>query len=244
MKNDKLAAATVAGLLCAAVAAGYIEAAAVAGCAKKVNLVDFSCREFWLNRYQSLIGGLLALAGALGTIGVMRWQSRSTERTNANVARVFAYDALRAFGMKALIEVIEISNFEVLNPTGQRPLYIHFVDLGADRKIIAHLPPQLAKRMLQIEGGTKGVAGNADGMTASNVPLVHVYVGCLLAHYLVVAETLARDLGENIGIYVPITSPEALELLSRRAQLIPMLEDADSVERWLREEFERRKKSI
>jgi len=39
-----------------------------------------ACLEFWLNRYQSLIAGTLALAGALATVEAIRRQIRQADR--------------------------------------------------------------------------------------------------------------------------------------------------------------------
>jgi hypothetical protein len=73
MKNDKLACATIVGLLVIAIASGALEAAAVAGCGNKASMIDFGCREFWLNRYQTTVQTLLSTTvGAVGLYFVLK----------------------------------------------------------------------------------------------------------------------------------------------------------------------------
>lgn len=104
MRNDETTAtalfAVVFGTAVALAIASDIFGGVCAASMSASELVDkpfLGCTEFWIERYQSLIGGLLALAGAAVTIGVMRWQTNSGNRRLKKIALMRALAELRPF---------------------------------------------------------------------------------------------------------------------------------------------------
>lgn len=68
MKSNKLAAATIVGLLVAAVSASYLVSKGADLCLTKPKLVETTCIEFWFSRYQTILASLVAGAIALSAL--------------------------------------------------------------------------------------------------------------------------------------------------------------------------------
>lgn len=71
-----------------------------------------NCIEFWVNRYQGLIGGVLALIGAGLTVVVVRQQIMTQIDSAARTARIIAIASLREFYAEAEIKHYESGSEE------------------------------------------------------------------------------------------------------------------------------------
>lgn len=198
------------------------------------------CFEFWLNRYQTMIAAILAVAAAFFTIRATRQQTMAAMASNENVARIFAYDALRSFVRRGGQEIFEIDKFERENPHGQRSAGAPQLDLGKDKTAIAHLPPALVKRTFLLEGITAGISINSGQLRAKNVPLVHIYERCALAKDILTAVKLAEDIGEPIGVFADPLGEETAEYFKKRASEFPSTDSFEAVVEVLMKEAARR----
>lgn len=102
------------------------------------------CVEFWFNRYQSLIGGILALIGAALTVWIVRVQIAVGRERDARIARMALLHTLQEFCRDC---EVELSLY-----TSKRKDRIPELALDRIPEHLAHLPASEAQRVYSFAG--------------------------------------------------------------------------------------------
>ncbi|SEM69432.1 hypothetical protein SAMN04515666_11939 [Bosea lupini] len=157
------------------------------------------CLEFWLERYQSLAGGLLALGGALGTIGIMRWQSLAAERASERVARAYVYGRLKDFLAQATLRL----DAELVAPSKTRNVPLPSFDLGENFSIVGHLPRDLARDVFQFRTKTVGIESNRESLRTMGAVSIERYAIAAIARRILDADALCQEVASQLGLYTP-----------------------------------------
>lgn len=246
-RDDGLAAALFAIVIGGAVAIAIASdvTAPLCAAAKIKNAapdkIEFGCFEFWMNRYQTLLAAIFAVVAAVFTIRATRQQTTATAQTNENVARVFAYDALRAYSLAAFEHIRAIDKFDdgkSLEPFDEEPPVFR---LSGNRATIAHLPRALVREIFQLERAAYGEKHNRRLMMEHGILLPHLQTRSAIARRIIMADDIAKRLGSPLDLYEPLFDKQLWQDIRFAAEAVPQSNNGRAEFRWIIAEQERRR---
>jgi hypothetical protein len=207
--NDDAAVIVFTVVMAGAVAlaiAGDISAPLCATARQAAGKAWIGCVEFWIERYQGLFGGLLALIGAGVTVFAMRWQTNETHRRSRKIASMRSLSILRAFH-DSCMESFNSPRYSQNNDKRPQALRIPAYYFTDNPELLADIPNDLALKIFHLGRIVEQTRKLEEYVgIADDFHWIDFYGG----HFAYLAEEsfdLINDCSDILGWYIDIDRP-------------------------------------